>query len=90
LKTQNTILDKNGLNVVWAGLPGMKISVLVPLVQAMVNCVGLPHALVIYCGGNDIGIGYIREVLKHSIYATFIVSKMLPNSLLIYSHILPC
>jgi hypothetical protein len=85
----NLGLDKNGLNVVWAGLPGMKISVLVSLVQAMVNCVGLPHALMIYCGGNDIGIGYIREVLKHSIYATFIVSKMLPNSLLIYSHILP-
>jgi hypothetical protein len=31
----------------------------------------------------------IREVLKHLIYATFIVSKMLPNSLLIYSQILP-
>jgi hypothetical protein len=27
--------------VVWAGLPGMKISALVPLVQAMVNCFGL-------------------------------------------------
>jgi hypothetical protein len=33
--------------------------------------------------------GSIREVLKHLIYATFIVSKMLPNSLLIYSQILP-
>ena len=75
--------------MVWAGLPGMKISALVPLVQAMVNCFGLPHALVIHCGGNDIGMGSIREVLKHLIYATFIVSKMLPNSLLIYSQILP-
>jgi hypothetical protein len=73
---KNLGLDKNGLNVVWAGLPGMKISALVPLVQAMVHCVCLPHALMIYCGGNDIGIGYIREVLKHLIYATFIVSKM--------------
>ena len=82
---KNLGLDQTGLNVIWAGLPGMKNSALVPLVQAMVNCVGLPHALVIYCGGNDIGIGYIREVLKHSIYATFIVSKMLPNSQLIYS-----
>jgi hypothetical protein len=35
-------LDKNGLNVVWAGLPGMKISALVHLVQVMVNCFGLP------------------------------------------------
>jgi hypothetical protein len=33
--------------------------------------------------------GSIREVLKHLICATFIVSKMLPNSLLIYSQILP-
>ena len=81
-------LDKNGLNVVLSGLPGMKISALVPLVQAMVNCFGLPHALVIHCGGNAIGMVSIREVLKHLIYATFIVSKMLPNSLLIYSQIL--
>jgi hypothetical protein len=35
-------LNKNGLNVVWAGLPGMKISALVHLVQVMVNCFGLP------------------------------------------------
>jgi hypothetical protein len=86
---KNIGLDKNGLNVVWAGLPGMKISALVPLVQAMVNCFGFPHALVIHCRSNDIGMGSIREVLKHLIYATFIVSKMLPNSLLIYSQILP-
>jgi hypothetical protein len=33
--------------------------------------------------------GSIREVLKHLIYATFIVCKMLQNSLLIYSQILP-
>ena len=67
----------------------MKISALVSLVLAMVNCFDLPHALVIHCGGNDIGMGSIREVLKHLIYTTFIVSKMLPNSLLIYSQILP-
>ena len=46
-KKTNIGLDRNGLNVVWAGLPGMQISALVPLVQAMVNCFGLPHALVI-------------------------------------------
>jgi hypothetical protein len=74
---KNLGLDKNGLNVVWAALPGMQISALVPLVQAMVNCFGLPHALVIHCGGNDIGMGSTREVLKHLIYATFIVSKII-------------
>ena len=36
-KKKNLCLDdKNGLNVGWAGLPGMNISALVPLVQAMV------------------------------------------------------
>jgi hypothetical protein len=63
----------------------MIIQNLLPLVQAMVNCFGLPHALVIHCGGNYIGMDSIREVLKHLMYATFIVSKMLPNSQLIYS-----
>jgi hypothetical protein len=82
---KNLGLDQTGLNVIWAGLPGMKNSALVPLVQAMVNCFGLPHALVIHCGGNYIGMDSIREVLKHLMYATFIVSKMLPNSQLIYS-----
>ena len=53
-RENNLGLDKNGLNVVWAGLPGMKISALVPLVQAMVNCVCLPHALVIHCGGKTL------------------------------------
>jgi len=85
----NLGLDKNGLSVVWVGLPGITISALVPLVQAMVNCFGLPHALVIHCGGSDIGMGSIRKVVKHLIFATFIVSKMLLNSLLIYSRILP-
>ena len=58
---KNRGLDKNGLNVVWVGLPGMKISALVPLVQAMVYWFGLPHALVIHCGGNDIVMGSIRK-----------------------------
>ena len=31
------------------------------------NCFGLPHALVIHCGGNDIAMGFIRDVLKHLI-----------------------
>jgi hypothetical protein len=79
-RENNLGLDKNGLNVVLSGLPGMNISALVPLVQAMVNRFGLPHALVIHYGGNDIGMGSIREVLKHLIYATFIVSKMLQHS----------
>ena len=33
--------------------------------------------------------GSIREVVKHLIFATFIVSKMLQHYLLIYSQILP-
>jgi hypothetical protein len=38
----------------WGGLPGMKISALVSLVLAMVNCFGLPHALVIHCGDKTL------------------------------------
>ena len=47
-------LIRYGLNVIWAGMPNMQWSSIVPVVQSMINCFGLPKAVIIHCGGNDI------------------------------------
>ena len=48
-------LERYGLHVLWAGIPGMRWSSIVPVVQSMIKCFGLPKAVIIHCGGNDIG-----------------------------------
>ena len=48
-------LNRYGLNVMCAGMPNMRWSSIVPVVQSMVNCFGLPKAVIIHCGRNDIG-----------------------------------
>ena len=45
-------LKRYGLNVIWAG---MRWSSIVPVVQSMINCFGLPKSVIIHCDGNDIG-----------------------------------
>jgi hypothetical protein len=48
-------LKRYGLTVMWARKPSMRWSSIVPVVQSMINCFGLPKAVIIHCGGNDIG-----------------------------------
>ena len=48
-------LKRYGLNVMWAGKPSMRWSSIVAVVQSMINCFGLPKAVIIHCGGKDIG-----------------------------------
>ena len=38
----------------WAEMTGMSSYCVVSLVDSMVSCVGLPYAVLIHCGGNDI------------------------------------
>ena len=39
----------------WVGKPSMRWSSIVPVVQSMINCFGLPKAVICHCGGNEIG-----------------------------------
>jgi hypothetical protein len=48
-------LKRYGLNVMWIGKPRMRWSSIVPVVQSMINCFGLPKAVICHCGGNEIG-----------------------------------
>ena len=50
-------LKRYGLNVMWAGKPSMRWSSIVAVVQSMINCFGLPKAVIIHCGGKDMSTG---------------------------------
>ena len=43
----------------------------------------------LHCGGNDIGLVPGGQLLFHSKFAIYVISKMLPGSMIIYSNILP-
>ena len=59
------------------------------MVHSIVNCFGIPRALILHCGGNDIGSLSIRELLFHFKFAIYVVHNMLPGCSLIFSSILP-
>ena len=45
--------------------------------------------VLIHCGGNDIGIDPCGKLLFHLKFAVYVISKMLPGSMIAYSNILP-
>jgi hypothetical protein len=50
------------------------------LKQGLLNCIN---------GGNDIGIDPCGKLLFHLKFAVYVISKMLPASMIAYSNILP-
>ena len=52
----------------WAGMPSMRWSSIVAVVQSMINCFGLPKSVIIHCGRNDIGC-----VSTGSVFVSFIM-----------------
>ena len=78
-----------GYSVLWAGISGMRWDELVPIVHSMTNCFGIPKMVLIHCGGNDIGIDPCGKLLFHLKFAVYVISKMLPGSMIAYSNILP-
>ena len=82
-------MDKKSHNVVWIGHPGKKWDSVANVVYSMVLVKGYPSAIVIHCGGNDIVDSYNGSLL-FNIRNTFLYFKsIMPNTLLIWSYILP-
>ena len=75
-----------GYSVLWAGISGMRWDELVPIVHSMTNCFGIPKMVLIHCGGNDIGIDSCGKLLFHLKFAVYVISKMLPGSMIAYSN----
>ncbi|VDI02733.1 Hypothetical predicted protein [Mytilus galloprovincialis] len=69
---------------------GMKWDDVVGTVNSIINlCSKIPHALILHCGGNDIGNVPCGALLYHIKFTIAILSQMLPNCSLIWSSILP-
>ena len=81
--------EKYGLSVLWVGMPGMQWYSLVSIVHSLINAVGIPKAVIIHCGGNDLGCTPNGNLLFHLRFALYVVMKMLPGCFVIYSSILP-
>jgi len=70
-------------------MPGMKLSNVICLVNTSVCLWGIPKALLLHCGGNDIGYEPCGALLYHMKFTIAILSRMLPGCSLIWSSILP-
>ena len=67
----------------------MSIYDVVPMVRTMIFFYGLPDAVVVHCGGNDIGRVNCAKLLFDIKFMLYVVSKMINCKPLIYSSILP-
>ena len=61
----------------------------VSLLHSMVNCFELPYAVLIYCGGNEIGIEPCGKLLFDMKCMFFVISQMFPGSKIMFSNISP-
>jgi hypothetical protein len=85
----NLGLQVLGYSVLWAGISGMRWDELVSIVHSMTNCFEIPKMVLMHCGGNDIGIDHCGKLLFHLKFAVYVISKMLPGSMIAYSNMLP-
>jgi len=70
-------------------MAGMKLSNAIILVNTSVCLWGIPKALLLHCGGNDIGDEPCGALLYHLKFTIATLSRMLPGCSLIWSSILP-
>ncbi|CAC5390600.1 unnamed protein product [Mytilus coruscus] len=82
-------LHKLGYKLMWAGMSGMSVYNVVPIVENLINCWGLPGAVLLHCGGNDIGLVNCEKLLFDIKFMLDIVARMVNGSKMIFSSILP-
>jgi hypothetical protein len=57
-------LDKYGFKLTWVGMPGMSWINIVPIVFRSIRYFGIPRALLLHVGGNDLGNYSTKELVK--------------------------
>jgi hypothetical protein len=56
-------LQQLGCQLVWVEMPGMRWEKVVPLIHSQINYKGIPFAVIIHCGCNDICLVPCGELL---------------------------
>ena len=81
----------NGPSEQWAvEILGCRNNDLTPLIQGLLNLYGFPSAVLIHCGGNDIGHTETPcGLLTYQITFVSLFIEILPGSPIIWSSILP-
>ncbi|VDI28917.1 Hypothetical predicted protein [Mytilus galloprovincialis] len=69
-------LHKLGYKLMWAGMSGMSVYNVVPIVENLIHCCGLPDAVLLHCGGNDIGLVNCGKLLFDIKFMLDIVVRM--------------
>ena len=85
----NLGLERLQAHIWWQGKSGMLASQLPKQIRIMLQFEDPPSYLVVHVGGNDIGkenIGYLRNNLKLFLRT---IQRKLPNTIIVWSHILP-
>ena len=72
-------LQRRGVNILWQGRSGLKLDKLKRHIRLLMTLDSLPSYIVVHIAGNDIG----------ETRFGFLIYKMLPNTMLIWSQILP-
>ena len=77
-------------SVLWQAKSGMKWKDVVSKVKTLLKIEDPPTYLMIHCGGNDIAGNSNSITLRHTIESDlFTLSRMLPNTILVWSQIIP-
>lgn len=84
-------LDLQHINVIWAGRSGLKWEDLELYLNNLLHRFNgnAPHALVIHCGGNSIGLQSLKKLQIEMKSLLRKIHTLMPNTLLIWSDILP-
>ena len=67
----------------------MSVYNVVPIVENLIHCCSLPDAVLLHCGGNDIGLVNCGKLLFDIKFILDIVVRMVNGGKLIFSSILP-
>jgi hypothetical protein len=83
-------LKQRRCQLVWVGMPGMRWENVVPLIHILINYRGIPFAVIIHCGCNNMDLVPCVELLFHVKLTIAIRSDMSPGTSLVWSSILIC
>ena len=83
-------LQRLGVNILWQGRSGLTLDRLKNYIRTLMSLEDPPNYILFHIGGNDLGckkLGYLHYLLVR--FLSWLAKKKMPDSMLIWSQILP-